>query len=354
MVCCSEDEIKDSFLEETDGGRKWVWFELSDSSIRFLDQRLLPYQEVWIDCSDERDVARAIKDMVVRGAPAIGIAAAFGFLYGAKKRIKEKKKITFLDFLEMKDVLLNTRPTAYNLKRAVEDMEEAFSNSSNEDIVEVLEARAKAIWFSDYLSCYLIGQNGSELIPDGCVVFTICNTGALATGGWGTAFSAIRTAKQKGKNFMVIAMETRPYLQGSRLTAWELIKNKIEFRIAVDSSSAFLMSKYRNSCVITGADRILKNGKTSNKIGTLMLAISAKYFSIPFYVCAPKTTIDVFSEDIPIEQRSEDEVKYVFGKQIAPAEAKAINYSFDITQPELISSIITEDGIFRYPYSFTA
>lgn len=353
MDIWNEEEVRKSFLSESEGGRRWIWFELSDSSIKFLDQRFLPHQELWVECFDERDVARAIKDMVVRGAPAIGIAAAFGFVYGMKKRFKEKGKINFSDFLEIKEIILNTRPTAYNLKKAVDDMEKAFLNSHNDNIIDNLEQKARDIWFSDYISCYLIGQNGADLVPDNGFVFTICNTGALATGGWGTAFSVIRTAKQRGKDFIVIVMETRPYLQGARLTTWELIKNKIDFRLITDSSSTFLMSKYRNSCVITGADRILRNGRTSNKIGTLMLSVSAKHFSIPFYVCAPRTTIDVFSEDIPIEQRSDDEVKYVFGKQIAPSDCKAINYSFDITEPELISAIITEDGIFRYPYSFT-
>ncbi|MCS7213372.1 MAG: S-methyl-5-thioribose-1-phosphate isomerase [Candidatus Calescibacterium sp.] len=346
------DKIKKIFYEETEGVKKWIWFELSDSSIKFLDQRFLPHSEKWVECFDENDVALAIRSMVVRGAPAIGISAAFGILYGIRKRLENRGKVNFSDFEEMKHKLLNTRPTAYNLKKAIDDMQSVFVSSSPEDVVEKMEQKAKEIWFYDYLSCYLIGENGSELIPDGGYVFTICNTGALATGGWGTAFSVIRTAKLKGKNFTVYSLETRPYLQGSRLTAWEFLKNKIDFRIIVDSSATFLMSKHKNSCVITGADRILRDGTTSNKIGTLMLAVSSHYFSIPFYVCAPKTTIDPNSESIPIEQRSDVEVKEIFGVKIAPDDAKALNYSFDITPPELITAIITEDGVFRYPYFF--
>lgn len=346
------ESIKKVFHEETEGRKRWIWFELSENSIKFLDQRFLPHSEKWIECFDENDVALAIKSMVVRGAPAIGISAAFGILYGLKRRLEKGVKVSFSDFEEMKHKLINTRPTAYNLKKAIDDMQNAFAGSSPEDVVEKMEQKAKEIWFQDYLSCYLIGENGSELIPDGGQVFTICNTGALATGGWGTAFSAIRTAKLKGKNFTVFSLETRPYLQGSRLTAWEFLKNKIDFRIIVDSSATFLMSKYKNSCVITGADRILRNGTTSNKIGTLMLAVSSRYFSIPFYVCAPKTTVDPYSESIPIEQRSDVEVKEIFGVKIAPDDAKALNYSFDITPPELITAIITEDGVFRYPYLF--
>lgn len=346
------EEIREKFLEESDGGRRWVWFELGEKSIKFLDQRYLPLREIWVGCYGADDVARAIKDMVLRGAPAIGIAAAFGVFYEVKKMVSEGKYPNEKEFSDIVGKLLNTRPTAYNLKKALDDMCDEFLKSSKEDLVERLERKAKEIWFQDYVSCHLIGENGSKLLDNVDYVFTICNTGSLATGGWGTAFSVIKKAFEKGKKFLVFALETRPFLQGARLTAWELIKNKIDFKLIVDSSAPFVMSKYKNSCVLTGADRILKDGTTSNKIGTLMLAISSNYFSIPFYVCAPKTTIDTKSEAIPIEERDEREVKEVFGVKIAPENSHALNYSFDITPPSLISAIITEDGVFTPPYLF--
>lgn len=346
------DQIKRIFLIESEEERRWIWFELESDGIRFLDQRFLPAREEWVKCHDEEEVASAIKLMVVRGAPAIGIAAAFGVLYGVKNRVARGENVAYDTFQMIKRRLLDTRPTAYNLKDALEKMESVFNHSSRDELVEVLENTAKRIWFDDYVSCYLIGKFGSTLIPDNSYVFTICNTGALATGGWGTAFSAIRTAKREGKSFLVFSLETRPYLQGSRLTSWELLREKIDFRIIVDSSAPFVMSKFKNVCVLTGADRILKDGTTSNKIGTLMLAICSRYFSIPLYICAPRTTIDVVSDRIPIEQRDDKEVKEIFGVRVAPQDASAVNYSFDITPPELISAIVTDEGIFRYPYRF--
>jgi len=351
------EKIRKIFDEETEGGKSHVWFRIERDRILFLDQRYLPLREEWVECRDELEVAEAIKKMVLRGAPAIGIASAFGVVLGVKKRKKEGKKVDEKEFLEIKKTLLNTRPTAYNLEKALSIMEEEFKKSSQDELEEKLEMRAKQIWFEDFVSCYLIGKYGGELIPDDGFVFTICNTGALATGGWGTAFSAIKFAWRNGKRFEVIALETRPFLQGARLTAWELMREKIKFRLVVDSSAPFLMKKIRDetvkdACVVAGADRILRDGTTSNKIGTLMLAISAKYFSIPFYILAPKTTIDVNSEVIPIEQRSEKEVTELFGQKIAPENTPAYNFSFDITPPELITAIISDEGIFRYPYSF--
>ncbi len=349
------DEVSRIFEEETEGGRRHTWFELCDDCIKFLDQRYLPLREEWGICRDERDVALCIKNMVVRGAPAIGISAAFGVWLGLKKRVEKGQKVDYKVFCEIKNIILDSRPTAYNLFRALQDMEEEFVSSQDSDLVERMRRKALEIWFLDFKSCYLIGKNGAQLIPDEGTVFTICNTGSLATGGWGTAFSAIKYAVKKlGKDIEVISLETRPFLQGARLTTWELIREKIKFKLIVDSASAFVMSKSSPhiSCVLTGADRILKDGTVSNKIGTLMLAILSKHFSIPFYVLAPKTTIDVSSDTIPLEQRAPREVKEIFGVKITHDETNVINYVFDITPPELISSIITEDGIFRYPYSF--
>jgi methylthioribose-1-phosphate isomerase len=355
------NEVLAVFEAETDGGKKHTWFRLFDDYVEFLDQRFLPAKEIWVRCEDEKDVAHAIREMIVRGAPAIGISAAFGIVYGTKKRLKNKNKITPYVFSEIKSELERTRPTAFNLKKALGDMEQEFLSSNEKDqdgLLQKLFDKAIKIWFYDFACCYLIGKFGAELIKDGSVVFTICNTGSLATGGWGTAFSAIKFASKIGKNIEVIALETRPFLQGSRLTAWELMQNKIPFHIIVDSSAAFsilkMKEKGREICCVVGADRILKDGTTANKIGTLTLAISAKYFEVPFYVLAPSTTIDTESDEIPIEERNPREVREIFGFRILPDDVPVFNFAFDITPPHLISAIITEKGIFRYPYNFSS
>ena len=355
------NEVLTVFEAETDGGKKHTWFRLFDDYVEFLDQRFLPAKENWVRCEDEKDVAHAIREMIVRGAPAIGISAAFGIVYGIKKRLKNRIKITQSVFSEIKSELERTRPTAFNLKKALDDMEKEFLSSNEKDqdgLLQKLFDRAIKIWFYDFAYCYIIGKFGAELIKDGSVVFTICNTGSLATGGWGTAFSAIKFANKVGKNIEVIALETRPFLQGSRLTAWELMQNKIPFHIIVDSSSAFSILKMKEKgkeiCCVVGADRILKDGTTANKIGTLTLAISAKYFEVPFYVLAPSTTIDTESDQIPIEERNPREVREIFGCRILPDDVPVFNFAFDITPPHLISAIITEKGIFRYPYNFSS
>jgi methylthioribose-1-phosphate isomerase len=358
------NEIISIFEAETDGGKKHTWFRLFDDHIEFLDQRFLPAKEDWIKCKDEKEVAYAIREMVVRGAPAIGISAAFGVVYGVKKRLKNKVKITPDIFSDITTELERTRPTAFNLKNALLDMEQEYQNfilnsslDNQDELLQRITNRAIKIWFHDFAYCYLIGKFGAELIKDGSVVFTICNTGSLATGGWGTAFSAIRFASKIGKKIEVIALETRPFLQGSRLTAWELMQNKIPFHIIVDSSSAFSISqmkaKGKDICCVAGADRILRDGTTANKIGTFTLAISSKYFDVPFYVLAPSTTIDNVSEKIPIEERNPREVREFFGVRVLPDDVPVFNFAFDITPPNLISAIVTEKGIFRYPYDFS-
>ncbi len=350
--------IKKIFDEETEGGKRHTWFEIREEGVAFLDQRLLPSKHDWVLCRDDQEVAWAIKNMVVRGAPAIGIASALGVWLGIKKREKKGEKVGEKEFNEIKNNLLNTRPTAYNLKSALDKMWGDFKKHEGQpEIADIMLRKAKEIWFYDFVSCYLIGKNGSEVIPDGGFVITICNTGSLATGGWGTALSAIKYAWREGKKFGVIVLETRPFLQGARLTTWELIREKIPFKLIVDSASAFVISKIisntsKDACILTGADRILKDGTTSNKIGTLMLAIVGKYFSIPLYVLAPRTSIDNMSDTIPIEQRDDSELKNISGVNITPNETETLNFVFDITPPHLISAIITEDGIFRYPYSF--
>jgi len=358
------NEIISIFEAETDGGKKHTWFRLFDDHIEFLDQRFLPAKEDWIKCKDEKEVAYAIREMVVRGAPAIGISAAFGVVYGVKKKLKNKVKITPDIFSDITAELERTRPTAFNLKKALLDMEQEYQNfilnsslDNQDELLQRLTNRAIKIWFHDFAYCYLIGKFGAELIKDGSVVFTICNTGSLATGGWGTAFSAIRFASKIGKKIEVIALETRPFLQGSRLTAWELMQNKIPFYIIVDSSSAFSISqmkaKGKDICCVAGADRILRDGTTANKIGTFTLAILSKYFDVPFYVLAPSTTIDNVSEKIPIEERNPREVREFFSVRVLPDDVPVFNFAFDITPPNLISAIVTEKGIFRYPYDFS-
>ena len=345
-----------NFEEETNNGEKHTWFLWRRDCIEVLDQRKLPFKEVWIKLEDENDVANAIKKMILRGAPAIGIAAAFGIVLGIKNLNLENKEEIKKGFARIKDKLLNTRPTAVNLKNSIDSMEEELDrlllhqDIDKEKIVEKLEEKAKNIWKEDYLACLKMGQLGATLIKEE-YIFTICNTGSLATGGWGTAFSVIRSAHQQGKKIFVFVCETRPYLQGARLTTWEMSKLKIPYALIPDSAASFVISKVKRGCVITGADRITTDGHTANKIGTLSLAISAKYFGIPFYVVAPTTTIGTDSQ-IPIEERDPEEVRKIYGKRIVPKNVQVKNYAFDITPPQLISAIVTEKGVYHYPYNF--
>jgi len=310
-------------------------FRWNGEKLWLLDQRKLPELEEWVVLEDHLQTAQAIRDMMVRGAPAIGCVASYGFLMGVKKG--EDPKVVY-------EVLKDTRPTAYNLFYALDRMMEAYKRG------EDLEATAKAIEEEDYQANVKMAQIGNELIPKNARILTHCNTGALATAGFGTALGVIRQAQYSGKSIFVWVDETRPYLQGSRLTAWELLKEGIPHKIITDATAGFLMKKGLVDCVIVGADRITRRGDVANKIGTYSLSVLAKVHGIPFYVVAPSSTIDQSierGEEIIIEERSEQEVKKFKNCQLAPEASPALHLAFDITPAENITAIITEKGIWK-------
>jgi methylthioribose-1-phosphate isomerase len=334
--------------------------EWTDEGVRMLDQRLLPTEEKWLLLKTYNDVAAGIKDMVVRGAPAIGVSAAYGVALGAKNFVG-----TNVDDLEdeidyISDVLGKTRPTAVNLFWAIDRMKRTFQKAKAEgrsvsDIKQILLDDAKAIHEEDIESQRLIAKFGGELIEDNSTVLTHCNAGALATGGvWGTALGVIRGAVDQGKHISVIADETRPYLQGARLTAWELLKDDIPVTLITDNMSGHVMKKGRVQAVVVGSDRIAANGDVANKIGTYMVAVLAKQHDIPFYVAAPLSTVDLdcpTGEQIPIEERDIREITHVKDIQLAPEGIDVSNYAFDVTPNELVTAIITEKGVARAPYT---
>ena len=312
--------------------KAFVW---QRDHLMLLDQRELPEREVWLKLRDHREVAQAIKSMAVRGAPAIGCVASYGFVLGLKRGYSPQ---------EVYQTLKNTRPTAYNLFWALDRMLRAYQEGKD------IEEEAKNIEEEDYLANKRMGDIGKELLKDGARVLTHCNTGALATAGWGTALGVIRSAHYSGKKVFVWVDETRPYLQGSRLTAWELLKEGIPHRIITDSTAGFLMKKGLVDCVLVGADRITRDYYVANKIGTYALSVLAKAHGIPFYVVAPSSTFDLSAEgeeSILIEERSEEEIKKLKGVSIAPEGSPALHLAFDITPPENITAIITEKGIIK-------
>ncbi len=315
--------------------KAFVW---KRGTLRVLNQLKLPLREEWLELKTYKEIARAIKDMVVRGAPAIGCVAAYGFVLGVKYNGAEP--------LEVYETLKNTRPTAVNLFWALERMLKALREGKD------IEEEAKSIEREDFETNLKIGENGAKLVPEGARVLTHCNTGALATAGWGTALGVIRSAHKDGKNIFVWVDETRPYLQGSRLTAWELLKEGIPHKVITDNTAAFLMKRGLVDVVIVGADRITLRGDVANKIGTYGLAVLAREHGIPFYVAAPLSTFDpklVKGEDIPVEERSAEEVKNCFGCRVAPEGSDALHLAFDITPAELITAIITERGVIEKP-----
>ena len=328
---------------------KWL-----GDKLRLLDQTRLPGEEVYLELSDHQGIASAIIELKIRGAPAIGIAGAYGVALGAQK-INSKAKDEFLEKLrDVSKTLTTTRPTAKNLFWAIERMQKvARTGKDAEEIKELLIAEAEKIHAEEVESSRKLSQLGSELIWDGSSILTHCNTGALATAGYGTALGAIKWAKEQGKKIKVYVTETRPLLQGARLTCWELKKANITSVLITDSMAGYLMSQKKIDCVIVGADRIALNGDIANKVGTYSLAVLAKEHGIPFYVAAPTTTVDPnlsSGDQIPIEQRSPDEVTHIQGVAIAPEGFEALNYAFDVTPHQLISAIITERGIIREPY----
>lgn len=322
--------------------------------VKILDQTLLPEKEAYLELKDCRDVASAIKNMQIRGAPAIGIAGAYGVALGAIRIRATTKKDYLIKLKKVLDAIAATRPTARNLFFALERLNKAAQAGKNpQDIKERIIAEAIKIHQEEVEATRRLSLNGAELIKDGWTVLTHCNTGPLATSGYGTALGVIIAAKKQGKRIKVFVDETRPLLQGARLTAWELKKAGVPVTLIADSMAGYFMRGGKVNCVITGADRIAANGDTANKIGTYTLAVLAKENHIPFYVAAPISTIDVSiktGDKIPIEERKAEEVTHFQGKRIAPAGVSAANPAFDVTPHQYITAIITDKGIIKEPY----
>jgi len=334
--------------------------EWTNEGVRMLDQRLLPTEEKYLILRSYEEIADAIKKMVVRGAPAIGVSAAMGLALGASQSVGTSIADLEYDFKFMCKVMEETRPTAVNLFWAVERMRAALlkartETNSVEEVKKLLVKEALAIFNEDLASNRALGKFGGELIADGSTVLTHCNAGALATAGdYGTALGVIRGAIDAGKRVAVIADETRPFLQGSRLTAWELAQDNIPVTVITDNMAGHVMKQGKVDCVVVGADRIAANGDTANKIGTYMVAVLAKQHNIPFYVAAPISTVDLKTptgEEIPIEQRNAREVTHIGDQQLSPEGVGVHNFAFDVTPNEFITAIITDRGVARAPYT---
>ena len=331
---------------------------LGDDAVVMVDQRKLPAAEVYVHCRTVNDVARAIRSMIIRGAPAIGVAAAMGLALGvARSKASGTRKLA-AEFQSHCDALAATRPTAVNLFWAIGRMKRAFAEvahagGSVADIGARLVAEARRIEQEDVASCQAIGAHGAAVVPDGASILTHCNAGALATAGYGTALGVVRAAHAQGKVAGVFADETRPFLQGARLTAWELGRDGIPTTVITDGMAGSLMRQGAISFVVVGADRIAANGEVANKVGTYPVAVLAREHGIPFYVAAPRSTIDLATPDgahIPIEERPAREVTHVGATQLVPDTAKVRNPAFDVTPARLVAGIITEHGICRAPY----
>jgi methylthioribose-1-phosphate isomerase len=324
-----------------------------NDQVIMLDQRLLPHKEVNRVCRDYKEVAAAIRQMIIRGAPAIGVAAAMGVALGA---LKSTAKDFDQDFQEIVSTLAKTRPTAINLFWALERMRKVYLKNRErglETVKRLLKVEAQKIYKEDIEANKEIGKFGATLLTDAKHVMTHCNAGALATAGYGTALGVIRALKESGKNFEVFVNETRPFLQGARLTAWELKKEKIPATLITDNMAGYLMQMGRVDAVVVGCDRIAANGDVANKIGTYTIAVLAQRHGIPFYVAGPTSSIDLncqTGKDIPIEQRDPKEVSHMFGRALAPKGINIFNPAFDVTSQELISAIITEKGVIHPPY----
>jgi methylthioribose-1-phosphate isomerase len=327
-----------------------------NNRVFILDQRRLPEKEVYIECSEATMVAEAITSLAIRGAPAIGIAAAMGIALGALKIAHRDFPSFYRELIPICDILKRTRPTAINLRWALQRMKgvcEANKEMDVEGIKEHMIREAIAILEEDIETNRMIGEMGKKLIRDGDVILTHCNTGALATGGYGTALGVIRKAWEENKRIKVVATETRPLFQGSRLTVWELKKEGIPLTLITDHMAGYCMQRGDINLVIVGADRIARNGDVANKIGTYTLAVLAMEHGIPFYVAAPISTFDKTihsGEGIPIEERNGEEITTIFGKRIAPEEIMVYNPAFDITPHRYVSAIVTEKGVIRAPF----
>ena len=330
-----------------------------DGTVVMVDQRKLPAQEVYVRCKTANQVAKAIKTMVIRGAPAIGVAAAMGLALGVHRSTARGTSQLATEFYKLCDVLAATRPTAMNLFWAIDRMKRTFSHAarsgqSPDELRITMLTEARQIHDEDVASCQALGAHGSAVVPDDAHVLTHCNAGALATGGYGTALGVIRAAVADGKRVAVFADETRPFLQGARLTAWELLRDGIDTTVITDSMAGPLMRDGRVDVVVVGADRIAANGDVANKIGTYTVAVLASQHDVPFYVAAPCSTVDLSTPDgsaIPIEERNAREVTHVGSKRVAPEGAGVWNPAFDITPSHLVAAIITDRGVCRPPYT---
>jgi methylthioribose-1-phosphate isomerase len=332
--------------------------EWKGDAVVMIDQRKLPASEVYVTCKTAPEVAKAIKTMVIRGAPAIGVAAAMGIALGMRKSKATGTKQFATEFQRICDLMAGTRPTAVNLFWAIERMKRTFAEAAQggcsvEELKQRLEAEAQKIHDEDVASCRTMGAHGATMVPENARILTHCNAGALATAGYGTALGVIRAAAEQGKKIAVLADETRPFLQGARLTAWELVKDGIDTTVITDNMAGTMMRGGNIDLVVVGADRIAANGDTANKVGTYTVAVLAKEHGIPFYVAAPLSTIDLATADgsgIPIEERPDREVTHVGSSRLTPDGAHIRNPAFDVTPAKYITAIITEKGIARPPF----
>ena len=330
--------------------------EWTDQGVRFLDQTKLPTEETYVTCKTHEQVADVIRNMVVRGAPAIGVAAAMGIALGVSNSRAETVGDLKREFDQICDVIGKTRPTAVNLFWAIGRMQEKFECIRIKPVPQIKQTlieEARRMHAQDIAANQAMGRHGATLMPSAGGVLTHCNAGALATAGYGTALGVIRAAVEQGKKIHVYADETRPFLQGSRLTAWELMKDGIPTTVISDNMAGAMMSQGKIGAIVVGADRIAANGDVANKIGTYTVAILAKEHGIPFYVAAPISTVDLACPDgsqIPIEQRDAREVTHIAGKQMVPDGVTVENPAFDVTPAKYVTAIITEKGIARAPY----
>ena len=330
--------------------------EWTDQGVRFIDQTKLPTEEIYVNCTTYQQVADVIRNMVVRGAPAIGVSAAMGIALGVKNSKAENVGDLKRDFDQICDVIGKTRPTAVNLFWAIKRMQQKFETLRVRPVEQIRKAlieEAQRMHAEDIAINQAMGKHGAALMPASGGVLTHCNAGALATAGYGTALGVIRAAVEAGKKINVYADETRPFLQGARLTAWELVKDGIPTTVISDNMSGAMMRQGKIGAVIVGADRIAANGDVANKIGTYTVAVLAKEHGIPFYVAAPISTVDLETPDggkIPIEQRNAAEVTHFAGKLVTPEGISVENPAFDVTPAKYVTAIITERGIARAPY----
>lgn len=326
-----------------------------NGAVVMIDQRRLPSEEVFLHCRSHREVAAAIREMAIRGAPAIGVAAALGLALGLTETCAEGAALR-AEWDAMCTALASTRPTAVNLFWAIERMRRAFDAHQHAGLAPLRSAlleEAKRLEAEDVEACRRLGDLGAQLLPERARLLTHCNAGALATAGYGTALGVVRSAARLGRLEAVFADETRPFLQGARLTAWELLRDGIPVTLLTDSMAGFLMARGEINAVVVGADRIAGNGDVANKIGTYSVAVLAREHGIPFYVAAPVSTFDLSLSDgngIPIEERPDDEVTHLQGRRVAPEGVTVRNPAFDVTPQRLVSAIVCERGVARAPY----